>query len=81
VLSNFYDPAAMGTGIRQVSGQKSDVHVRACLADYQKHMRGIDLCDQMVEYFLLKLMELTKESFHSQAAGVCAQCMCGCQTP
>ena len=71
----------MGTGSRQVSGQKSDVHVRACLADYQKHMRGIDLCDQIVEYFLWKLVELMKESFHSHAAGVCAQCICGCQTP
>lgn len=51
--SNFHDPAALGTVSRRVNGWRRDVRVPACLADYQKHMRGVDLCDQMVGYFLL----------------------------
>ena len=52
VLSNFHDPTEHGSVRRRVGGQRqTDVRVPACLADYQKHMKGVDLLDQMVGYY------------------------------
>jgi hypothetical protein len=52
VLSNFHDPTEHGSVKRRLGGQRqTDVHVPACLADYQKHMKGVDLLDQMVGYY------------------------------
>lgn len=53
VLSNFHDPTKMGIVRRRVNGQRQEVRVPECLADYQKHMKGVDLSDQMVGYYLL----------------------------
>uniref|UniRef100_A0A8C5BAP3 PiggyBac transposable element-derived protein domain-containing protein n=1 Tax=Gadus morhua TaxID=8049 RepID=A0A8C5BAP3_GADMO len=52
VLSNFHDPTEHGSVRRRVGGQRqTDVRAPACLADYQKHMKGVDLLDQMVGYY------------------------------
>ncbi|KAL2099439.1 hypothetical protein ACEWY4_005919 [Coilia grayii] len=51
VLSNYHDPSARGTVKRKQGGVQTDVTVPACLADYQKHMKGVDLLDQMVGYY------------------------------
>lgn len=52
VLSNHHDPSATGT-VRRKQGSEfqTDVTVPACLADYQKHMKGVDLLDQMTGYY------------------------------
>ncbi|CAL8255502.1 unnamed protein product [Gadus morhua 'NCC'] len=48
VLSNFHAPTATGTVKRRHGGTiQTEVTVPACLADYQRHMKGIDLLDQM----------------------------------
>lgn len=53
VLSNFHDPTATGKVLRRKGGDRQrEVTVPACLADYQKHMKGVDLLDQMVGYYL-----------------------------
>lgn len=55
VLSNHHDPMALGTVKRKVEDQRQvEVEVPACLADYQKHMKGVDLLDQMVGYYLIE---------------------------
>lgn len=52
VLSNYHDPTARGTVRRKANGQRqTEVEVPACLADYQQHMKGVDLLDQMVGYY------------------------------
>ena len=53
VLSNFHDPMEMGKVCRRVDGERREISVPACLADYQRNMKGVDLSDQMVGYFLL----------------------------
>ena len=54
VLSNCHSPTAEGTVRRRVDGQKTDVVVPQCLADYQKGMKGVDLFDQLVGYYQLQ---------------------------
>ncbi|KAK0153615.1 PiggyBac transposable element-derived protein 4 [Merluccius polli] len=52
VLSNYHNPSATGTVTRKKGGHaQTNVTVPACLADYQKHMKGVDLLDQMVGYY------------------------------
>ncbi|CAM4573597.1 unnamed protein product [Leuciscus chuanchicus] len=52
VLSNYHDPTAHGFVRRKANGQRqTEVRVPACLADYQQHMKGVDLLDQMVGYY------------------------------
>ena len=52
VLSNYHDPTAYGSVRRKANGQcQVEVRVPACLADYQQHMKGVDLLDQMVGYY------------------------------
>ena len=52
VLSNFHDPTAFGSVRRKANGQcQVEVCVPTCLADYQQHMKGVDLLDQMVVYY------------------------------
>jgi len=54
VLSNFHDPESQGT-VNRRSGMniQRPVVVPKMLSDYQKNMKGVDLCDQMVGYYLL----------------------------
>jgi hypothetical protein len=54
VLSNFHDPQAVGV-VNRRSGLniQRPVEVPKMLADYQKNMKGVDLCDQMTDYYLL----------------------------
>lgn len=55
VLSNHHDPMATGTVQRRQGGDnQAEVSVPACLADYQRYMKGVDLLDQMVGYYLFK---------------------------
>ena len=55
VLSNFHAPTATGTVKRRHGGTiQTEVTVPACLADYQRHMKGIDLLDQMVGYYQIQ---------------------------
>ncbi len=52
VLSNYHDPTERGSVRRRVEpSYQTDVSVPSCLADYQKHMKGIDLLDQMAGYY------------------------------
>ena len=55
VLSNFHDPAAVGAVSRRVrlGGGSQQVVVPAAVADYQKYMKGVDLLDQMVGYYMI----------------------------
>ena len=54
VLSNFHDPEIART-VNRRSGMniQRPVVVPKMLSDYQKNMKGVDLCDQTVEYYLL----------------------------
>ena len=55
VLSNFHDLRAFGSVRRKANGQRQvEVCVPACLADYQQHMKGVDLLDQMVGYYQIQ---------------------------
>ena len=55
VLSNFHAPTATGTVKRRHGGTiQTEVTVPACLADYQRHMKGVDLLDQMVGYYQIQ---------------------------
>ncbi|KAK2183987.1 hypothetical protein NP493_288g03005 [Ridgeia piscesae] len=56
VLSNFHDPTAMGAVSRRVrlGGGAQHVAVPAVVADYQKYMKGVDLMDQMVGYYIIQ---------------------------
>ena len=55
VLSNFHDPAAVGAVSRRVrvGGGSQQVVVPAAVADYQAFMKGVDLLDQMVGYYII----------------------------
>ena len=55
VLSNFHDPTAVGAVSRRVrvGGASQQVAVPAAVADYQKYMKGVDLMDQMVGYYII----------------------------
>ena len=52
VLSNYHEPMAEGS-VRRRRGEdiQREVRVPACVSDYQKHMKGVDLLDQMVSYY------------------------------
>ena len=55
VLSNWHDPSTHGSVKRRGGGvERVPVEVPMALEDYQDHMGGVDLCDQMVGYYLLK---------------------------
>lgn len=55
VLSNYHDPTERGSVRRRVEPScQSEVLVPSCLADYQKHMKGVDLLDQMAGYYQLE---------------------------
>ncbi|CAL8237345.1 unnamed protein product [Boreogadus saida] len=49
VLSNYHEPMAEGS-VRRRRGEdiQREVRVPACVSDYQKHMKGVDLLDQMI---------------------------------
>ncbi|XP_038123493.1 piggyBac transposable element-derived protein 4-like isoform X2 [Cyprinodon tularosa] len=52
VLSNHHDPTQTGTVNRKKDGANHvPLEVPASLADYQKHMKGVDLLDQMIGYY------------------------------
>ena len=53
VLSNFHYPAEVGQ-VNRRSGQQQQqrVQVPKMLADYQENMKGVDLMDQMVGYYM-----------------------------
>ncbi|GFO38733.1 PiggyBac transposable element-derived protein 4-like [Plakobranchus ocellatus] len=53
VLSNYHCPTQTGTVNRRAGRQvQQQVNVPAALADYQVNMKGIDLCDQMLGYYM-----------------------------
>ncbi|XP_061186542.1 piggyBac transposable element-derived protein 4-like [Saccostrea echinata] len=52
VISNFHDPIHRGQVSRRAS-ESGVVEVPLMVADYQRNMKGVDLCDQMVGYYLL----------------------------
>ncbi|XP_063757603.1 piggyBac transposable element-derived protein 4-like [Eleginops maclovinus] len=55
VLSNHHAPTATGTVKRRQGGDvQTEVTVPACLSDYQRNMKGVDLLDQMVGYYTIK---------------------------
>lgn len=54
VLSNFHSPLEVGHCLRRVDGRRQLVETPIALADYQKFMKGVDLCDQMTGYYLLQ---------------------------
>ncbi|KAJ8405604.1 hypothetical protein AAFF_G00315840 [Aldrovandia affinis] len=52
VLSNYHDPTEKGSvRRRRQGGTQTAVVVPACLSDYQKYMKGVDLLDQMIGYY------------------------------
>lgn len=53
VLSNYHDPQAVGY-VNRRSGQavQQRVGVPKMLQDYQDHMKGVDLMDQMLGYYM-----------------------------
>ena len=53
VLSNFHDPQHVGYVTRRTDADRNQVQVPRLLADYQLNMKGVDLCDQMIGYYLL----------------------------
>jgi hypothetical protein len=55
VRSNYHEPMAEGS-VRRRRGEdiQREVRVPACVSDYQKHMKGVDLLDQMVSYYQFK---------------------------
>ena len=53
-LSNYHSPEQMGFVTRRgASGQRERVPVPAVLESYQQNMKGVDLMDQMVGYYML----------------------------
>ena len=55
VLSNYHDPTEKGSVKRRKQEYKqTKVVVPACLSDYQKHMKGVDVLEQMVGYYQFK---------------------------
>ena len=54
-LSNYHSPTDRGTVQRRRAQEgRADVEVPLILEHYQRHMRGVDLCDQMTGYYLLE---------------------------
>jgi hypothetical protein len=51
-MSNYHDPKATGFVRRHVAGERVDVPVPKIIQDYQQNMRGVDLMDQMVGYYI-----------------------------
>ncbi|XP_062620039.1 piggyBac transposable element-derived protein 4-like [Saccostrea cucullata] len=51
VLSNFHDPQHTGWVMRRTA-EDNIVEVPLQLADYQKYMKGVDTCDQMIAWLL-----------------------------
>ena len=48
VLSNYHDPTEKGSVKRRKQEyNQTKVVVPACLSDYQKHMKGVDVLEQM----------------------------------
>lgn len=54
VLSNFHGPDIIGS-VNRRSGQAVQQRVRVpkMLEDYQTHMKGVDLMDQMIGYYMI----------------------------
>ena len=52
-LSNFHEPDSLGVVRRRLEGKKVDVPVAKCVQDYQENMKGVDLMDQMIGYYLI----------------------------
>jgi hypothetical protein len=54
VISNYHDPSEEGT-VQRRQGRQNRVAVKVPLAlqDYQMNMRGVDLCDQMIGYYMI----------------------------
>ena len=53
-LSNYHSPEQMGfVSQRGASGQRERVPVPAVLESYQQNMKGVDLMDKMVGYYML----------------------------
>jgi hypothetical protein len=53
VLSNCHSPTEVGRVNRRVVRQQEEVQAPGSLADYQAHMKGVDLLDQMVSYYCM----------------------------
>ena len=54
-LSNFHDPTEVGeVNRRSGAAQQRQVPVPMIVQDYQKNMKGVDLCDQMTGYYTLE---------------------------
>ena len=52
-MSNFHSPTAIAQVLRRNDGrERAPVEVPSMIADYQQHMRGVDLCDQQVGNYL-----------------------------
>jgi len=55
VLTNVHNPTAMGAVSRVgVGGGAQQVVVPAVVASYQKYMKGVDLMDQMIGYYVIQ---------------------------
>ena len=53
-ISNFHDPEDTGLLNRRGGGrQQRQVRVPKMLSDYQDNMKGVDLCDQMLGYYMI----------------------------
>ena len=53
IMSNYYHTAARGSvELRNVEGVHGRVPLLKTLQDYQVHMNGVNLCDQMIGYHL-----------------------------
>ncbi|MEW8548513.1 MAG: transposase, partial [Candidatus Thiodiazotropha sp.] len=55
VLSNFHSPDSVGS-VNRRSGQALQQRVRVpkMVEDYQAHMKGVDLMDQMIGYYMIQ---------------------------
>ena len=52
-LSNCHSPSDFGVVNRRAANNpRSQVDVPQVVSDYQKHMKGVDLCDQLVSYYM-----------------------------
>ena len=55
VLSNFHHPEDLGVVSRRSGqAQQRQVRVPRMLQDYQTHMKGVDLADQMLGYYMIQ---------------------------
>ena len=54
-LSNFHDPTDIGQVKRHTAGSyRQNVNAPKSLADYQENMKGVDLLEQMIGYYMLQ---------------------------